>query len=95
MKKLLKGEICLDYRYKLAVSIGGDSDTIACITGAVAEAYYRSIPSWIVRHVARKLPYDMWLVLYEFLQITKAKNECRPYFFFRWEELRQKVLAWI
>lgn len=25
---------------KTAVSIGGDSDTIACITGAIAEAYY-------------------------------------------------------
>lgn len=25
---------------RLAVSIGGDSDTIACMTGAVAEAYY-------------------------------------------------------
>lgn len=80
---------------RLAVSIGGDSDTIACIAGAVAEAYYGHIPAWIVRHVIRKLPYDMWLVLYEFLQGTKAKNQCRPYFFFRWEDLRRKVLAWI
>lgn len=27
-----------------AVSIGGDSDTIACIAGAIAEAYYKDIP---------------------------------------------------
>lgn len=26
---------------RLAISIGGDSDTIACITGGIAEAYYK------------------------------------------------------
>ena len=30
-----------------AISIGGDSDTIACITGGIAEAYYREIPKEI------------------------------------------------
>jgi ADP-ribosylglycohydrolase len=29
---------------RLAISIGGDSDTIACITGSIAEAYYQEIP---------------------------------------------------
>jgi len=28
-----------------AVSIGGDSDTIACITGGIAEAFYRKVPA--------------------------------------------------
>ena len=32
---------------RLAVSLGGDSDTIACIAGAIAEAYYREIRSQI------------------------------------------------
>jgi ADP-ribosylglycohydrolase len=27
-----------------AISIGGDSDTIACITGGIAEAYYKGVP---------------------------------------------------
>lgn len=31
-----------------AISIGGDSDTIACITGGVAEAYYKEIPKEII-----------------------------------------------
>ena len=31
-----------------AISIGGDSDTIACITGGIAEAYYKSIPDKIL-----------------------------------------------
>lgn len=31
---------CFEDAIKNAVSIGGDSDTMAAITGAVAEAYY-------------------------------------------------------
>jgi len=27
-----------------AVSLGGDSDTLACITGGIAQAYYRGVP---------------------------------------------------
>lgn len=32
-----------------AVSIGGDSDTIACIAGGIAEAYYKIIPDNILK----------------------------------------------
>lgn len=32
-----------------AISIGGDSDTIACITGGISEAYYKEIPSDILK----------------------------------------------
>jgi ADP-ribosylglycohydrolase len=32
---------------RLAVSLGGDSDTIACITGGIAEAFYKKIPEAI------------------------------------------------
>lgn len=31
-----------------AISIGGDSDTIACIAGGIAEAYYKEIPKEIL-----------------------------------------------
>jgi ADP-ribosylglycohydrolase len=31
-----------------AISIGGDSDTIACMAGGIAEAYYRKIPDHIL-----------------------------------------------
>jgi len=30
-----------------AISLGGDSDTIACITGGIAEAFYGGIPQTI------------------------------------------------
>jgi ADP-ribosylglycohydrolase len=32
---------------RTAVSLGGDSDTLACITGGIAQAFYGGVPSWI------------------------------------------------
>lgn len=41
-----------------AISIGGDSDTIAAIAGSIAEAYYEEIPDWMIADVREKLdPY--------------------------------------
>ena len=34
-----------------AVSIGGDSDTIACITGGLAEAFYGVPITSLIRHI--------------------------------------------
>ncbi len=34
-----------------AISIGGDSDTIACIAGGIAQAYYKEMPGFIVDRV--------------------------------------------
>lgn len=39
-----------------AVSMGGDSDTIACITGGIAEAYYKEIPSFMAHKAMETLP---------------------------------------
>jgi ADP-ribosylglycohydrolase len=36
---------------RLAVSVGGDSDTIACIAGAIAHAFYGPIPPHLLRPV--------------------------------------------
>lgn len=41
---------------RLAVSLGGDSDTLACITGGIAEAYYQEIPEEIARQIWSPLP---------------------------------------
>jgi len=51
-----------------SVSLGGDSDTIACITGGIAQAYYKSIPLFIVEKVRAILPP-------EFLKIVDAFND--------------------
>ncbi|MEW5746192.1 MAG: ADP-ribosylglycohydrolase family protein [Nitrospirota bacterium] len=42
-----------------AVSIGGDSDTIACIAGGIAQAYYRTIPDCILERVRAIVPPDL------------------------------------
>lgn len=55
---------------RLAVSIGGDSDTIAAITGSLAEAHYR-IPSGIILKAMNYLPDDMINVIENFLRYDK------------------------
>ena len=58
---------------RTAVSLGGDSDTLACITGGIAEAYYREIPNWMVKGVWGKLDEDLKNVVCNFAKTA-------PYF---------------
>jgi ADP-ribosylglycohydrolase len=51
---------------RLAISIGGDSDTIACITGGIAEAYYRTVPEKIVKNVLKCLDKELLEIIEEF-----------------------------
>ena len=51
---------------RLAISLGGDSDTIACMTGGIAAAYY-GIPSWMVKYVVTEyLPQSMLDIIERF-----------------------------
>ena len=50
---------------RLAVSIGGDSDTIAAITGSIAEAHY-DIPNDIKAEAIKRLPVDMLNIYRQF-----------------------------
>lgn len=43
---------------RLAVSLGGDSDTLACITGGIAEAFYKNIPDDIALKIWSLFPED-------------------------------------
>ncbi|HSN58426.1 MAG TPA: ADP-ribosylglycohydrolase family protein, partial [Clostridiaceae bacterium] len=60
-----------------AISIGGDSDTIACITGGIAEAYYKEIPEYIVKRVNDLLPKDMKEILEKFYEALKTRETRR------------------
>jgi len=42
-----------------AISLGGDSDTLACITGGIAEAFYGPVPEPIQAAVRKILPPDL------------------------------------
>ena len=49
-----------------AISIGGDSDTIACITGGIAEAFYGELPEDIRSEVLSKLDKNMLDIISRF-----------------------------
>ncbi|MCX7031081.1 MAG: ADP-ribosylglycohydrolase family protein, partial [Spirochaetes bacterium] len=46
-----------------AVFLGGDSDTLACIAGSIAEAFYREVPELIIREVVKRLTMDLLGIL--------------------------------
>ncbi len=46
-----------------AVSLGGDSDTLACIAGGIAQAYYKRIPPAIAFGVRAVLPQELLAVV--------------------------------
>jgi len=48
---------------RLAISLGGDSDTQACIAGGIAQAYHGGVPEEITREVRTRLPADMLEVI--------------------------------
>lgn len=49
-----------------AVSLGGDADTLACITGAIAEAFFGTVPQEIARETRRRLAADLLEILEAF-----------------------------
>ena len=53
-----------------AISLGGDSDTLACITGGIAEAFYCGVPEEIRAKVQEHLTPALW-------EVTEAF--CRKY----------------
>ncbi|MBP1747100.1 MAG: ADP-ribosylglycohydrolase [Deltaproteobacteria bacterium] len=55
-----------------AISIGGDSDTIACIAGAIAEAFYRGVPQNIADFALSKLDDTLRNVIAAFRQTYRG-----------------------
>ena len=51
-----------------AISLGGDSDTLACITGGIAEAFYGGVPREIREKVQQYLTADLWDITDRFCQ---------------------------
>ncbi|MGZ7065254.1 MAG: ADP-ribosylglycohydrolase family protein, partial [Candidatus Aminicenantales bacterium] len=43
-----------------AVSLGGDSDTLACIAGGIAEAFYGPVEPEIRQKVQQTLTPELW-----------------------------------
>jgi ADP-ribosylglycohydrolase len=51
---------------RLAVSLGGDADTLAAIAGSVAEAWYNGVPASVAVDVQRRLPPELWEIITRF-----------------------------
>jgi ADP-ribosylglycohydrolase len=64
-----------------AISIGGDSDTIACITGGIAEAFYGGIPEPIRKFITLKLDKQMDEIVRGFYKkyIDRVQGKEDPY----------------
>lgn len=60
----LEGESFEDI-IRTAVSLGGDCDTLTCIAGSLAEAYY-GVPEEFKEECSKRLPIEMLEVLYKF-----------------------------
>lgn len=60
---------------RLAVSIGGDSDTIAAITGGLAEVFYKDIPPAFVEEAKKRLPQEMQVILRDFYRKLSGNDE--------------------
>jgi len=54
-----------------SISLGGDADTQACITGSLAEAHYKNIPDEISSFVKWRIEDDLLDVMDQFNSITK------------------------
>ena len=60
-----------------AVSLGGDSDTLACITGGIAEAFYREIPKAMAERVLSRFPEEFVNVLSSMREKTVYGTTCK------------------
>ena len=49
-----------------AVALGGDSDTMACIAGSIAEAYYKYIDPEIIAEIFNRLPAHLATITKQF-----------------------------
>jgi ADP-ribosylglycohydrolase len=52
-----------------AISLGGDSDTLACITGGIAQAFYEGVPEDIAIKVMEILDENLRLIASEFMSL--------------------------
>ena len=60
-----------------AVSLGGDSDTLACITGGIAEAFYKEIPKEMADRVQSRFPDEFVHILSSVKEKTVYGITCK------------------
>lgn len=58
---------------RLAISLGGDSDTIACMAGGIAQAFYKEIPDYILENTVQHLPSEFIDIIRQFHKTFKLQ----------------------
>jgi ADP-ribosylglycohydrolase len=58
----------VEHAIRLGISLGGDADTIACMAGAVAQAYYKHVPEPLVTKVKELLGPELWALTQAFCE---------------------------
>jgi ADP-ribosylglycohydrolase len=56
-----------------SVLMGGDTDTLACIAGSVAEAFYKHIPEEIAMEALSRVPNEFLVIIRDFYKSMKTK----------------------
>lgn len=64
---------------RLAVSLGGDSDTLACITGGIAEAFYKKIPQEMIDQTMSRLTAPLRAILETFASSSLYAQQYATY----------------
>lgn len=59
---------------RLAISLGGDADTMGAITGSIAAAYYKEIPDEIYSFAMENLPECLRIIVEEFDSVFSQED---------------------
>ena len=80
---------------RTAVSLGGDSDTLTCIAGGMAEAFY-GVPDELAQECRKRLPDDMLSVLdrFEKQKARKAEPDFHDMFLDGNERIEEAISAY-
>jgi ADP-ribosylglycohydrolase len=62
---------------QLGLSIGGDADTICCIIGSIAEAYYKNIPEDLIEFAKERIDSRMLAVINKFYGKVKMNSKIK------------------
>lgn len=62
-----------EHAIRLAISLGGDADTLACITGGIAEAFYKDVPTYMVQKAREILAPSLLRVVEEFDRTVRMR----------------------
>ena len=67
----------VEHAIRLAISLGGDSDTQGAIAGSIAHAFFNVIPAEIVTGVRRRLPAEFLDIIDEFCDTFPVRPHSR------------------